>query len=126
MWFAFALLILLLLLGIKTVMDQRRDLADLKQLVSEISARQDRLERQVARRPIRMDSPVQRADKMWSLADGTIVDKHGIIWQGNKAVGRWGFDEPKEQRQPMPVERSDVIIEITPPDKLELMPDKKQ
>lgn len=99
LWIVSALIILLFPLGIqaqekpeKAVTDLREELVELKQLVSGISARLDKMERLLSRLEERVGLPVEPTTRLRPLGSYLKVDKNGVIWDGGRPVGIWGVN----------------------------------
>jgi len=75
----------------KPVTDQRQELAELKKLVSKLSARLDKVERQLSQMEVRVEQPGGPAG-MRPFGGHMTVDEFGTIWDGGRPVGTWGVD----------------------------------
>jgi hypothetical protein len=106
LWIVSALMILLFPLGVraqegseKAAADVRQELVELKQLVSAVSARLDKMEQRLSRLEEQVGRKVEPATRMRPLGSSLMVDEHGVIWDGPRPVGVWGVNGDHTARE---------------------------
>ncbi len=73
--------------------DVRQELVELKQLLSGISAQQDKMEWRLSQLEKQLRLQGEPTMKMRALGNHLMVDDHGIIWKDAAPIGVWGLNE---------------------------------